>query len=502
MTTSPVDPAADPENAGEPARPEGTRRRIVLFSVITAACVAIAAGYVGWAATRSAAAPAAADADIRLAAGAPVLLFQNLTGGDGGNQVGLVPLDHPGAPRTLTGLSCDRLHFASGHGLCLKAGSGFPPTEYAMIFGPDFTVTGEIALNGLPSRARVSPDGRYGATTVFVTGHSYSDAGLSTATTLIDMGAGTAVANLETFTIERDGTAWTAPDVNFWGVTFAADSNRFFATMATGGHTYLVAGDIAARHLVIGQQNVECPSLSPDGTRVAFKKRMDSGTGSPVWRFHVLDLATGRETPLAETRSVDDQIEWLDEGRVLYGSPDSARAVFSVPADGSGEPHEYLGQALSPTVLHTPLPDGAVAGLAAAPQVTVPSTDLGVTTTASPAEAAGGEPVTHTLTVTNHGPRDATRVVAEDVVTGPATISGATADVPAVAGGYGCAVFVEENRVRCDIPVLPAGSTWTVTVAIRTTGTGTVGGRALIGASEQDGESSNDIASVRTDVPQ
>ena len=108
------------------------------------------------------------------------------------------------------------------------------------------------------------------------------------------MASGTALANLEDFTILRDGQPVTAPDVNFWGVTFAADSNRFFATLATGGHTYLVEGDLAARRVVVGRDNVECPSLSPDGTRIGFKKRMDDGSGSPVWRFHVLDLRTGR----------------------------------------------------------------------------------------------------------------------------------------------------------------------------------------------------------------
>ena len=48
-------------------------------------------------------------------------------------------------------------------------------------------------------------------------------------------------------------------------------------------------------------ENVECPSLSPDETRIGYKKAV--GHDPPVWRFHVLDLATGRETPLAEQRA-------------------------------------------------------------------------------------------------------------------------------------------------------------------------------------------------------
>jgi len=378
----------------------------------------------------------------------------------------------------------------------MAVGAGFPPIEYAMVFGPDFRVTHEIPLDGLPSRTRVSPDGRYGAATVFVTGHSYSEDGFSTNTTLIDMVGGTAMGNLEEFTILRDGHPYTAADVNFWGVTFAADSNRFFATLATGGRTYLVEGDVAAHHVVVGRENVECPSLSPDGTRIGFKKRMDDGSGSPVWRFHVLDLRTGQETALAEARSVDDQLEWLDDRTLLYGSPDSAHAVFSVPADGTGAPHRFLDQALSPAVLHMPLPDASLAGLTEGTQVTVPGTDLHVTA-AAPAAAPSGAPVTHTITLANRGPGDATRVVVEDVVAGHGRITGATADTPPGAGGYGCAVFAEENRARCDVPRLTVGATWTITVTVIPTGAGPLEGRVMTGAAEPDPVDDGD-ASVRT----
>ena len=45
-------------------------------------------------------------------------------------------------------------------------------------------------------------------------------------------------------------------------------------------------------------ENVECPSLSPDGTRIAYKKR-DRLDPAP-WQLTVLDLATMRETPLGD----------------------------------------------------------------------------------------------------------------------------------------------------------------------------------------------------------
>src|ERR1041385_3666969 len=158
------------------------------------------------------------------------------------------------------------------------------------------------------------------------------------------------MGNLEEFTVSRDGHPFKAIDFNFWGVTFAADGNRFYATLSTGGQTYLVEGNIAAREMRVLRANVECPSLSPDGTRLVFKKRVGGDIHGPVWRFHVLDLATKTETPLAEARSIDDQAEWLDDHRILY---EIAPDLWTVPADGKGEPSRYLRSALTPAVIHT-----------------------------------------------------------------------------------------------------------------------------------------------------
>ena len=110
--------------------------------------------------------------------------------------------------------------------------------------------------------------------------------------------------------------------------------------MATGGKTYLIEGSIAARTARVLHENVECPSLSPDGTRLAYKSR--TGSKSRPWRLTVLDLDTMRETPLAEERSVDDQAEWLDDDNVLYGIDGD---TYVVPADGSGAPRSFIADA-------------------------------------------------------------------------------------------------------------------------------------------------------------
>ena len=62
----------------------------------------------------------------------------------------------------------------------------------------------------------------------------------------------------------------------------------------------------------------------------------------------MLDLETMRETSLAESRSVDDQLAWLDNDHVLYGYKNT---VWTARADGSDRPQLYLADALSPTVV-------------------------------------------------------------------------------------------------------------------------------------------------------
>jgi hypothetical protein len=264
-------------------------------------------------------------------------------------------LDPEASGNVQTALSCGRIYYASGNGLCLIQDVSTtdplaPPLVKVVLFGPDFQPRHESTTEGILSRARISPDGKYAAYTVFVTGHSYQDASMSTATVLLDTATGAGLGNLENFEVWKDGQLYEAPEFNFWGVTFAQDSNRFYATLRNGNTTYLVQGDIAARKLTVLHENVECPSLSPDGTRLAFKKLMGNR-----WQLTVLELATMRETTLAEPEGIDDQVEWLDNDHILYQKadydPPKWVSVFVIPADGSGKPEIFLPNATSPVVV-------------------------------------------------------------------------------------------------------------------------------------------------------
>lgn len=333
------------------------RRRAIAFGAVVGLCALVAAiAIVLGVRDSDSGEDAGSAAAARLlpkaaSSGSATVLFRSLARP---GVVGLAPLSAGetgeatvGKP-VLSGLRCERLHYAAQRGICVARGRGFAAGFRVKLFGPDLKVDADLPVQGIPSRARVSPDGRYGATTLFVTGHAYAEAGtFSTATTLFDLVGHKKIAELEQFTTYDDGKVVTATDVNYWGVTFApGDSDTFYATLATGGETHLIRGSVSRRRAEVLHDNVECPSLSPDGKRIAFKKR--TGSKSAAWHLTVMDLATMRETPLAESRSVDDQAEWLDDEHVLYGRD---KAVWVVAADGSGQPRRYLAQADSPSVV-------------------------------------------------------------------------------------------------------------------------------------------------------
>ena len=353
------------------AREGSASGRVVAFLLLCVASLALAAGYAWWSTARRASfvqdvtlppigslADDAAEGGVngRSDAGRD-LLFRH-TGLD--ESFGVASVERLGAAadegRRATPLRCDRVDFAGERGVCLTT-DRFYATHSIMVFDGAFEPLHRLPLHGVPSRVRLAPDGRLAAVTVFVSGHSYLDEGFSTETSIVDTYSGERrIANLEELDVRRNGAPFRAIDFNFWGVTFASDSDRFYATLATGGAMYLVEGRVSTRRADVVLEGVECPSLSPDQTRIVFKKRVPLGLGFG-WRLQVLDLRSRAVTPLAELRSVDDQAEWLDDATILYALPDRSAPtpmvmdVWQVPADGSGMPELLLKGASSPAVL-------------------------------------------------------------------------------------------------------------------------------------------------------
>nr|WP_042197737.1 PD40 domain-containing protein [Kibdelosporangium sp. MJ126-NF4]CEL23145.1 hypothetical protein [Kibdelosporangium sp. MJ126-NF4]CTQ90283.1 hypothetical protein [Kibdelosporangium sp. MJ126-NF4] len=256
----------------------------------------------------------------------------------------LVYVDGTGRVREAgrTGPNCQRVDVAAGTLVCLRV-TAVPMQSELLVLD----ARGErlrLTEWGTPSRARVAPTGRLVAWTVFRAGDSYIGGvgTFSTTAGIYDLADNRHYGSLEDFSLLVDGRPHTADDVNYWGVTFARDDRTFFATAASGGTTWLVRGSLDTRTLTSVRENVECPSLSPDGTRIAYKFR-----AGERWRLHVLDLTSGADVALAETEHVDDQPQWLDDGTVAYAR---GQAVYKVPSSGTGNPEVVRQNASSPAV--------------------------------------------------------------------------------------------------------------------------------------------------------
>jgi hypothetical protein len=336
-----------------------TRAQVAVLAVICVLAVGGALAYFGYARSRAEAQQSAGSvvsrsSDLDALMAGDHVVFRSTALDETYGRLSVVALTDPAGPRASTASICERVYATAAGGVCLTADRGIVTTYGITDLDARLAPTTDAELAGPPSRARMSADGTMIASTVFVSGHSYSAPSFSTQT-IIRRGTGDVVGDLEDFATTVDGRPLTETDRNFWGVTFV-DDDDFFATAASAsaGKTWLVRGSVSGRAMTSIRTDAECPSISPDRTRVAYKTRQ----GNPApgqWSIAVLDLATGTQTVLAERRSVDDQVEWLDDHTVLYALPDAASEatsdVWQLPADGTGSPTVFIPQAMSPAVV-------------------------------------------------------------------------------------------------------------------------------------------------------
>ena len=330
------------------------RARISLFAALVAACALGAVGAVlaakPDAPERATGVPALAQADAseaRELISRPSMVFRSNEPGDAYGRVAIAPLGRRGAQAKVTDLRCDRVAVAAAgnRGICLQSDRGVVTTYKAVLFdAASFRVLHELELAGTPSRARMSPDGRYAAYTVFVSGHSYAQGGYSTRTAILDVARGKEIADLESFEVLRDGRKIDAADFNFWGVTFARDPNRFYATLGTGGQDLPARGRPRRPHADGRARGRRVPgALAGRRAHRLQAAAPAAGSGPCAGASPCSSSPTCASDTLSETRNVDDQMMWLDDATVLYGLPrkDSGSAttdVWAVRADGGGAP--------------------------------------------------------------------------------------------------------------------------------------------------------------------
>lgn len=291
------------------------------------AVVLVVAVGVGWYVVRAAgnqraqvaSAPTVASTDLGAATAGPHIVFRSTLPGARYAQVAVVPLTDPDGPRAFTDATCDQLDTVGTTTSCLRVVREVATRYEASVLDSTWRDTSTWALPGIPSRSRISPDGGLVATTAFVNEQACSKVGMSTETR-IHRSDGTDLGTLEEYALTVDGKAYTAADRNFWGVSFV-DDDTFYATgtSASANATWLLKGSVSARTLTALRTGADTPSVSPDGTRVAYKKLVRTDAAKKVWAFAVLDLSTGTETVYDVTTGADDQVEWLDGTTILYG---------------------------------------------------------------------------------------------------------------------------------------------------------------------------------------
>ncbi|NUP74362.1 MAG: hypothetical protein HOQ07_06910, partial [Sinomonas sp.] len=225
------------------------RTRTLLLVVVVVLALGGAGGYGVWAFARY-------QDESRAAPGVPVaskaepgseIIFRNTASGQGRGMVATVPAAAPQGPRMLTDQACDRVYAAGDRRICLRTKLGIENSTEELVFTPDWQQLRSRTLAGLPSRTRLSADGRLASSTVFVSGHAYSG-GFSTATEISATG-GDSFGNLETFAVTVDGVTLTPQERNVWGVTFARDGDTFYATIGSADRNWLVRGSLRARTL-------------------------------------------------------------------------------------------------------------------------------------------------------------------------------------------------------------------------------------------------------------
>ena len=246
------------------------------------------------------------------------------------------------------GMSCERVYAVASAGICIARKQSLTASYEARILGPDLRVRHTVKLAGVPSRARVSPTAAMARRPRSSAGTRTPEPGqFSTETALYDMRRGRRIADVERFAVHgrrpphrrrrREPVGRHVRRARLGPLLRDACDPRRHAPRR--GQRARAPGACDPR-----QRRVPVAVAGRHAHRLQEARRQGPG-GLALPRARP---RTGRETPLAEERPIDDQLEWLDDDNLLYRA---AGTSWTVRADGSGTAREYLAAADSPAVV-------------------------------------------------------------------------------------------------------------------------------------------------------
>jgi len=270
-----------------------------------------------------------------------------------GDDYGKAAIRKTDGSREILDIRCLRLHATNQALICLN--NPRISSNVAALYnisGDETSIINSWATLS-PSRARISNDNKHASTTVFASGSSYEDVGeFKTFVEMIDVENSDERKRLSEYTYdEADAKKFSNLDGNFWGVTFAPD-NAFYATFGLGNDVEIIKGSLSEESIESTKFVGSCPSVSPDGKTLVFKERVGD-----KFQLVAVNLVTDEKTVLNESRSVDDQVEWLDNETILYSIHKDEEVeevqpefdIWSLKINNSSSPELFLPNADSPS---------------------------------------------------------------------------------------------------------------------------------------------------------
>ncbi|UMP04802.1 RNA polymerase sigma factor [Amycolatopsis sp. EV170708-02-1] len=191
------------------------------------------------------------------------LLFRNGASGPGYGNVASVPVSDPAGPRRISSLTCERFYTAANGGLCLAKEATPMAGAVARFVDAALGDVKRVDVPGIPNRAKLSPGGRMGSWTTFVTGDSYSTPGtFSTRTAINDRDAEDAAQRAVENVLKRP------PGKN-------VDNLRAWLRRVAINSAKDLARELTARREVLDEGNQENTDPRAD-TRGSVQLRMDT----------------------------------------------------------------------------------------------------------------------------------------------------------------------------------------------------------------------------------